>query len=79
MTKDKTAPDIKLDERNRGKKPLLDQFVGLDWEILDLDNKQHPGDTFRETFTGVVMLPVMWKQLKDINYWLSDRQMDRTA
>ena len=47
MNTDRTPQYIKLDERNHVEKPLLDQLDGLDWEIIDLDNKQHPGDTFR--------------------------------
>ena len=58
MTPTDTPPHIKLDERNHVEKPLLDQLAGSDWEIIDLDNKQHPGDTYRETLTEVVMLPV---------------------
>jgi hypothetical protein len=38
---------LRIDERNHVEKPLLDQLDDLDWEIIDLDNKQHPGDTFR--------------------------------
>ena len=52
----KTPQPIKLDERNGVEKPLLDQLYGLDWEILDLETKQKPQDTFRESFTEVVML-----------------------
>ena len=46
MNTDRTPQYIKLDERNHVEKPLLDQLDGLDREIIDLDNKQHPGDTF---------------------------------
>ena len=38
---------LRLDERNHVEKPLLDQLAGLSWEIIDLDSKQHPGNTFR--------------------------------
>jgi len=55
MIKDKTPPHIKLDERNHVEKLLLDQLDGLDWEIIDLDSKQHPGDSFRERFTGNIL------------------------
>ena len=72
----KTASDIKLDERNGVEKPLLDQLYGLDWEILDLDKKQKPQDTFRESFTEVVMLPVLREQLKIINPWLETDQIE---
>jgi hypothetical protein len=59
-----------FDERNHVEKPLLDQLDGLDWEIIDLDNKQHPADSHRDSFTEVVMLPVLHEQLKVINPWV---------
>jgi type I restriction enzyme, R subunit len=70
---------LRIDERNHVEKPLLDQLDGLKWEIIDLDSKQHPGDTFRETFTEVVMLPVLREQLKVINDWLEDDQAEEVA
>ena len=76
---DKTAQEIKLDERNHVEKPLLDQLAGLRWEVIDLDSKQHPGDTFRESFTEVVMLPVLREQLKVINPWLEDDQVEEVV
>ena len=76
---DKTAKEIKLDERNHVEKPLLDQLGGLSWKILDLDSKQQPSDTFRDTFTEVVMLPVLREQLKIINPWLEEDQVDEVA
>jgi type I restriction enzyme R subunit len=79
MTLDKTPLHIKIDERNHVEKPLLDQLAGLGWEIIGLDSKQHPADTFRETFTEVVMLPVLRSQLKVINPWLEDDQVDEVV
>ena len=76
MNTDKTPQHIKLDERNHVEKPLLDQLAGLKWKIIDLDNKQHPGDSYRQSFTEVVMLPVLRKQLKVINDWLEDDQVE---
>jgi len=67
---------LRIDERNHVEKPLLNQLDGLDWEILDLDGKQYPGDTFRANFTEVVMLPVLRAQLKIINDWLEDDQVE---
>ncbi len=43
---------LRLDERNHVEKPFLDQLAGLSWEIIDLDNKQHPGDTFARLSPG---------------------------
>ncbi|HXN51406.1 MAG TPA: HsdR family type I site-specific deoxyribonuclease [Candidatus Acidoferrum sp.] len=73
---DKIAKELKLDERNHVEKPLLDQLDGLGWTVLDLDSKQQPGDTFRASFTEVVMLPVLREQLKVINTWLDDDQVE---
>ncbi len=79
MNTDRTPQRIKLDERNHVEKPFLDQLSGLGWEIIDLDNKQNPGDTYRETFTEVVMLPVLREQLKVINDWLDDDQVEEVV
>jgi type I restriction enzyme R subunit len=79
MFRDKTPPYIKIDERNHVEKPLLDQLAGLGWEIIDLDTKQYPGHSLREDFTEVVMLPVLREQLKVINPWLDDDQVDEVV
>jgi type I restriction enzyme R subunit len=71
--------DLKLDERNHVEKPLLDQLRGLGWEIKDLDGKQHPSDTGRESFTEVVLLPVLRQQLKVINDWMEEDQIDEVV
>ncbi len=76
---DKTAKEIKLDERNHVEKPFLDQLAGLDWTVIDCDNKQQPGDTFRENFTEVVMVPVLREQMKVINPWLEDDQVEEVV
>ncbi|KAF5409875.1 MAG: hypothetical protein C5S43_05850 [Candidatus Methanocomedens sp.] len=76
MTQNKTPPHIKLDERNHVEKPLLNQLDGLGWDIIDLDNIQHPSDSHRQSFTEVVMLPVLREQLKEINRWLEDDQVE---
>ena len=57
-----------LDERNHVEKPLLDQLSGLSWEVIDLTGmKQTLAATHRESFTEVVMLPVLRERLKVIN------------
>jgi type I restriction enzyme R subunit len=76
---DQTANELKLDERNHVEKPLLHQLAGLQWEVIDLDNKQQPSDTFRETFTEILMLPVLREQLKVINPWLEDDQVEEVV
>src|SRR5664280_368146 len=79
MTTEKTSLQLRLDERNHVEKPFLDQIAGLDWEIIGLDSKQHPGDSYRQTFTEVVMLPVLREQLKVINDWLEDDQVEEVV
>ena len=69
---DNFTQHIRLDERNHVEKSLLDQLAGLGAEIVDLSTKQHPGDTFRESFTDVVMRSVLREQLKVINDWLEE-------
>jgi type I restriction enzyme, R subunit len=66
----------KLDERNHVEKPLLNQLAGLGWEIVDLDLQQHPGASHRTGFTEVVMLAVLRTQLKLIQPWLEEDQID---
>ena len=71
---------IKLDERNHVEKPLLEQLKGLGWDIIDLtDKNQKPSDTFRESFTEVVMQSVLRAQLKVISPWLEDDQIEEVV
>lgn len=79
MTKNKRLEHIKIDERNHVEKPLLDQLAGLGWEIIDLDSKQHPQDSYRKGFTDVVMLPILRERLKVINPWLEDDQIEEVV
>ena len=74
-----TAPPLRLDERRHVEKPLLEQLAGLGWEILDLDRKQHPSDSFREHFTEVAMPSVLRERLAIINPWLEDDQIEEAA
>ena len=70
---------FKLDERNHVEKPLLDQLASMDWEVIDLEAKQHPLESHRSSFTEVVMLPVLLAQLKIMQPWLADDQLDDVA
>lgn len=79
MSQDNTPQYIKIDERNHVEKPLLNQLSELDWEMIDLDKSQHPKDSYRQSFTDVVMLPVLRERLKSINPWLEDDQVDEVV
>jgi len=76
MQADKTPPHIKIDERNHVEKPLLDQLSQLGWEVIDLEAKQEPKQSLRDSFTEVVMGSVLSDQLKVINPWLEDDQIE---
>jgi type I restriction enzyme, R subunit len=73
---DKTPKEIKLDERKHVELPFLDQLKSLGWTIIDCDSQQTPAQTFRESFTEVAMLPVLRQQLKIINPWVEDDQVE---
>lgn len=79
MREDQASSHIKIDERNHVELPFLEQLRGLDWEILDLDRTQQPSESFRDTFAEVVMLPVLRQQLKVINSWLEDDQIEEVV
>ncbi|MBU8921516.1 MAG: HsdR family type I site-specific deoxyribonuclease [Bacteroidales bacterium] len=79
MSTDKVATSIKLDERNHVENPFLDQLQSLGWQIVDLDRSQHPGDSYRENFTEVVLLPILRKRLMVINPWLDDDQVEEVV
>ncbi|MDO8608667.1 MAG: type I restriction endonuclease subunit R [Phaeospirillum sp.] len=76
---DKTPAHIKIDERNHVEKPLLDQLAGLGWEVLDLEMKQSPKETWRESFNEVVLGPVFRQQLQVINPWLEADQVEEVV
>jgi len=78
-TNEKLARELKLDERNHVEKPFLDQLEGLKWEIIDCDTKQLPSQTHRDSFTEVVMLPVLRQQLRVINPWLENDQVEEVV
>ena len=77
---DKTAQELRIDERNHVEKPLLKQLDGLGWDVIDLTRMhQQPGDTFRGTFSEVALLPLLREQLKAINDWLEDDQVEEVV
>jgi type I restriction enzyme R subunit len=79
MTQGKTAKAIKLDERTHVEQPLLDQLAGLGWEVIDLDSKQPPDASYRDSFSEVVLLPVLREQLQVINPWLAEDQVEEVV
>jgi len=79
MNTDKTPPHIKLDEKNHVEEPFLAQLGGLGWEIIRLEQKQNPQESYRENFAEVVLLPKLRESLKKINPWLEEDQVDEAV
>ncbi len=76
MKLDTPPKAIQLDERNHVEKPLLDQLASLGWQILDLEMRQKPSDSHRETFAQVAILPILRQQLQTLNPWLQSDQSE---
>lgn len=72
----KKSEQIKVDEKNFVEEHFLNQLEGLGWQVLRLDKDQKPDDSFRESFTDVVMLAVLRESLLKINEWMTDSQVD---
>lgn len=80
MSTRSTPAHIRLDERNHVELPFLTQLEGLGWTILDLTGKtQTPADTGRPSFTEVVLERHLRRQLKVINPWLAEDQLDEVV
>lgn len=76
MPEKQVSQQIKINEREWVEKPLLDQLKGLGWTIIDLDRKQTPAESFRESFDEVVLLPELRESLRKINDWIDEDQID---
>lgn len=79
MKLDNIPKHIQRHERDFVEKPFLDQLYGLGWEIRDLDKSQHPQDSDRENFTQVILTPILHQQLKVINPWLENDQIEEVS
>lgn len=67
---------LKLDEYSHVEKPFLEQLAGLGWDVLELQMQQQPGQSFRTSFSEVVLKPKLREALVKINPFLSDAQVD---
>lgn len=67
---------LKLDEYTHVERPFLDQLVGLGWDILELQMQQQPEQSFRNSFSEVVLKPKLREALIKINPFLTDSQVD---
>lgn len=67
---------LKLDEYNHVEKPFLDQLIGLNWDVLELQMQQQPEQSFRTSCSEVVLKPKLRQALVKINPFLTLAQVD---
>ena len=67
---------LKLDEYSHVEKPFLEQLAGLGWDVLELQMQQQPEQSFRTSFSEVVLKPKLREALLKINPFLTDAQVD---
>ncbi len=67
---------LKLDEYSHVEKPFLEQLAGLGWEVFELKMQQQPEQSFRTSFSEVVLKPKLRETLVKINPFLTDAQVD---
>lgn len=67
---------LKLDEYNHVEKPFLEQLAGLGWDVIKLQMQQQPEQSFRTSFSEVILKPKLREALIKINPFLTDTQVD---
>ena len=67
---------LKLDEYSHVEKPFLEQLAGLGWDVLELQMQQQPEQSFRTSFSEVVLKPKLREALMKINPFLTAPQVD---
>lgn len=72
---------LKLDEYSHVEKPFIEQLKGLGWntgknQVLELEMQQTPEQSYRTSFSEVVLQPKLRQALIAINSFLTDGQVD---
>lgn len=72
---------LKLDEYSHVEKPFLEQLINLGWasgnnQVLELQMQQMPEQSYRSSFSEVVLQPKLRQSLKIINPFLTEPQLD---
>lgn len=70
---------LKLDELSHVERPFMEQLKNLGWSTLELPMQQVPGQSFRSSFSEVVLTPKLQSALKKINPFLTDGQVDEVV
>lgn len=70
-----TKQDYILHEKEFVEEPFLSQLESQEWKLIRLLSSQTPKNSFRESFSDVVLLPELKKSLIAINPWLEEDQL----
>ncbi|SDX54889.1 type I restriction enzyme, R subunit [Lutibacter oricola] len=75
---------FKINELKTVETPLMEQLKGLGWdkngnEVIVLQMQQVPEQSFRTSFSEVILQPKLRASLKKINPFLTDGQMDEVV
>ena len=79
---------LKLDEYSHVEQPFMAQLRGLGWhkgegddrhEVLELPMQQTPAQSFRTSFSEVILSPKLRAALRKINPFLTDGQVDEVV
>ena len=75
---------LKLDEYSHVEKPFVEQLKDLGWntgknQVLELEMQQTPEQSYRTSFSEVVLQPKLRQALISINPFLTDGQIDEVV
>lgn len=75
---------LKLDEYSHVEQPFMEQLKALGWhkgmnQVIELKTQQTPDQSFRSSFSEVVLQPKLRIALKQINPFLTEGQMDEVV
>lgn len=75
---------LKLDEYSHVEQPFMEQLKGLGWntgtnQVLELPMQQTAPQSFRTSFSEVILQPKLRQALKQINPFLTDGQVDEVV
>lgn len=70
------SSNLKLDEYSHVEKPFLEQLADLGWDVIQLQMQQQPEQSFRTSFSEVVLKPKLRESLIKINPFLTATQAD---
>ncbi len=70
---------LKLDEYSNVEQPFLEQLKDLEWDVIELQTIQQPEQSFRTSFSEVVLKPKLREALKNINDFLTEAQIDEVV